>query len=128
MHWHLLLHSQFIDQSALAVKWGKLVGQEFAIVKVMALRDGAYLKEVCKYVVTGSELAKWKPDQILQFVTSLQGTRLFTVFGNFVRARKIAAEQLKAERVPAVCECGCSAKFYGPSEEATQRMFMRQFR
>jgi hypothetical protein len=127
MHFHLLLVTPYIDAKALSIKWGELVGQEFAIVKVMDVSERSYLKEVCKYVVTGSELAKWEPEQILQFVTALQGTRLFTVFGRFVQIRKHAALLIKREQQPRMCACGCSAKIVGPSVEIVERAWMKQF-
>jgi hypothetical protein len=124
MHWHLLIVSPWIDARALSIGWGKLVGQEFAIVKVMDVSEKSYLQEICKYVVDGSELARWTPSQILEFVVSLRGTRLFTTFGRFREIQALTNAILKAERAEKPsCECGCNAKIIGESENHCQRQW-----
>jgi hypothetical protein len=55
LHAHLLLDVKWLDMEKVAVTWGKLVGQEFAIVKIKDVREKDYLQEICKYVVEGSE-------------------------------------------------------------------------
>lgn len=129
LHFHLLLHTKFICANCLAFEWGQLVGQEFAIVKVIPVDDTSYLKEVCKYVVTGSELASWTPTEIWQFVQALEGTKLFRVFGTFAQVRKYAQAQLDQEKPePIPCECGCKLKFAATSEEEATRIFMAQYK
>src|SRR6266702_3201955 len=127
MHWHLLIASDWIDASALSIAWGKLVGQEFAIVKVKDVTEKSYLQEICKYVVDGSELAKWSPEQILEFVVSLRGTRLFTTFEKFRELATWCRELVKMERAakPA-CECGCNYKIIGEDEGHCQRIWDKE--
>lgn len=124
MHWHLLLASPFIDASRLAVEWGGLVGQEYAIVKVKEVGEKDYLQELLKYVVEGSELAKWTPSQILEFVTALQGTRLFTTFGKFREIAKLARALAEEKREGKhACECGCTQIIVGNDESHCQRIW-----
>jgi hypothetical protein len=124
MHWHLLIQSPWIHGSELSKAWGTLVGQEYAIVKVMDVSEKSYLQEICKYVVDGSELARWTPKQILEFVVALRGTRLFTTFGKFREVRSWAEALVKADRASKPsCECGCSAKIIGESENHCQRQW-----
>lgn len=107
LHWHMLLHTKFLCQNCLAYEWGQLVGQEFAIVKVLPVDDKSYLQEVCKYVVSGSELAKWKGKEILQFVDTIRGTQQFRVFGSFRKVRQFVEEELRDQRAPRnICDCG----------------------
>lgn len=128
MHWHLLVQSPFIPADELAIAWGKLVGQEFAIVKVMDVTDRSYVKEVCKYAVKGAELASWKPDQILSFIQSIRSVRCFTVFGKFADVRKVAKMQLKMEQPPTLpCECGCHCKIVAPDLDTANRIFNKQY-
>lgn len=128
MHWHLLLASPFVDAKELSVTWGKLVEQEFAIVKVKTVGDRDYLQELCKYVVSGSELAKWKPDQILEFVLALQKTRMFTTFGKFTELAKFARAMIATDKPASpACECGCTEKFFGHDEEMCRRMFNKAY-
>lgn len=115
MHWHLLLDAKFVDIEKVAIKYGQLVGQQYAIVKIKDVRNQEYLKEVCKYVVTGAELAGWKPELILEFILALQGTRMFSVFGSFIERRKHAKAVIKTRKVGPLCECGC-ARFEYDSE------------
>jgi DNA-directed RNA polymerase subunit RPC12/RpoP len=106
MHWHLLLQTKWVEAHQLSIAWGNLVGQEFAIVKVKDISEKSYLQELCKYVVEGSELSKWPPDKILQFVSALRGTRCFTAFGKFRELQKIARENL-LDRPKREADCAC---------------------
>lgn len=129
MHWHLLLNVRFLDKQKLAIAWGKLVQQEFAIVAVLPVKEKSFLQEVCKYAVKGSELARWTPTQILQFVKALQGTRLFTVFGKFREARRYAQMTLNLEKPPPTpCKCGCEEKYYTPTKTAATFSFLRDYK
>lgn len=128
VHWHLLLHTKFLCQNCLAWEWGQLCGQKFAIVKVLSVDESSYLKEVCKYVVTGSELAKWKPAEILEFVTTIQGTRQFRVFGTFKKVRELAEQEIRDRRPPKpACDCGSSKCFAAPTEKEADRIYASQF-
>jgi hypothetical protein len=111
--WHLHSHSlvdvRWLDMEAVAVTWGKIVGQEFAIVKIKDVRNQEYLRELCKYVVDGSELAGWKSEHILEFVTAVRGRRFFFSFGSMFALGKSIRAELESQRKPqSACECGCS--------------------
>jgi len=125
MHWHLLLDVPFICEQELARQWGKLVGQEYAIVRCRAVRGKDYVTEVCKYVVEGSEIAGWSAAQILEFVSALDGTRLFSVYGEWQKRRKQVKAAMKADQVPQMCECGCESFIYGDDGTFTQRDMRR---
>lgn len=125
MHWHLLLQaSPKVDEARLAIAWGKLVGQDYAIVKVKPVKEGSYLQEVCKYAAKPSELVKWKPTEILCFADAIARVRLFTVFGAWAKLRKYAALQVKLDRAEhgkIECTCGCQSVIYGATIQDCQR-------
>lgn len=123
MHWHLLIQSGWIEADKLAIAWGKLVNQEFAIVKVKDVSEKSYVQEVCKYVAKGSEIAGWKPQEILDFILALRDTRTFSTFGKFRQLAKFArrkAESEKPEREP--CECGGTDYVFGEDESMCRRI------
>lgn len=128
MHWHLLVQSPFIPADELAITWGKLVGQEYAVVKVMDVTERSYVKEVCKYAVKGAELAGWKPQQILDFIFAIRSVRCFTVFGKFADVRRVAKMHIRLEKPPQLpCECGCSAKIVAPDIDTARRIFASNY-
>lgn len=116
MHWHLLLEGGFIPQDEISAKWAKYVGQEFAICFIKAVGKEDYVKEVSKYVVEGSEIAKWSREQILEFVTALDATRLFSIFGRWKELRPAARAKMNEDRPMPTCECGCIHFLYGDDE------------
>jgi len=79
------------------------------------------VKEVSKYVVEGSEIAKWDGNLINQFVTAIRGRRFFTSFGTLRKLAPQIKEQLAfAAREKFKCECGSrSFKFGGQSDSPT---------
>jgi hypothetical protein len=96
--------------------WGKQVGQKFAIVKITDAREGSYLSEICKYVVEGSELAKWPAAQILEFVQAIRGKRFFMSFGSLRKLAPLIRAEIEANKQPApTCECGCEDFKYSDS-------------
>lgn len=109
VHLHILCDARWIDEKLLAIKWGKYMGQDFAIVKVLDARKKDYCSEVSKYVVKGAELVSWKPEEIAQFILAVRNVRFYATFGKlFHDARRIKA-QLECNRPPpAPCKCGCS--------------------
>lgn len=118
LHAHILADARWIDASALAVEWGRLVGQEFGIVKVKDAREGTYLGEITKYVVKGAQLASWQPDEIAQFIRAIRGVRFFAAFGTLFHLQRKIKAQLHASRPPAEpCKCGCK-EFRFESETA----------
>ena len=113
LHSHWLLDVRWLDMPEISQVWGKLCGQEFAIVKIMDCRKRDYLQEVSKYVAEGSEIAKWPREEILEFVTAIRGRRFFFAFGSlFHEGKAIRAEILQEKKPAAVCQCGaCNWKF-----------------
>jgi hypothetical protein len=119
LHAHCLINVSWIDAGELARVWGNLVGQEFGIVKVKDARGATYLQEVTKYVVKGSQLVSWEPEEISQFIHAIKGIRFFATFGTlFKMRRRIAAELLGEKPPPTPCKCGCSDFTY--TSEATE--------
>jgi hypothetical protein len=109
----MLIDCRWLDMEQVSITWGKLVGQNFAIVKVMDVREKDYLQEICKYVVEGSELAKWPADCINEFVQAVRGLRMFNSFGSLRElAPQIRAEIFAAKPPSPVCECGCGEFIY----------------
>jgi Replication protein len=128
LHWHLIVQASFISSGDLARKWGKLVGQEYAIVKVMDVDEVSYLQEICKYIVKGSELASWTPEQILEFVTALDGTRCFGTFGKFRQLQKFARALIACEKPDAPnCECGNDSFIHARDESEARRIHGKVF-
>lgn len=119
LHAHILADVRWIDARVLAVTWGELVGQEFGIVKVKDARGQSYLGEVTKYVVKGSQLAAWEPDEINQFIRAIRGVRFFAAFGTLFHLQRKIKKQLHLLRPPAEpCACG-STSFVYESETAS---------
>lgn len=125
LHAHLLVDSDWIDKPSLAVKWGQLVGQDFAIVDVADCREKDYLKEVTKYAVKGSELARWTPNDIAHFIHAFQKQRTFGVFGSLYGKRGDWKEWLAIECAERKrCECGCEQwRIYSETEWASRELF-----
>lgn len=126
LHAHLLLDVRWLDMAEISKKWGRLVEQEFAIVKIKDVREADYLQEICKYVVEGSELAKWQPDQINEFVQAVRGLRMFNSFGSLRELAPQIRREIFAQKPPSpVCACGC-AEFIYEDEESTLLNEVRQ--
>jgi len=119
LHSHWLIDSDWLDIREVAKTWGSLVGQEFAIVKIMDVRNKDYLQEVSKYVVEGSELAKWPAEQAHEFVRAVRGLRFFFSFGTMSSLAPALRRELAALRPPSpVCDCGCGEFFYEDEQQA----------
>lgn len=107
IHFHLLVDSRFIDEQRLAIEWGKLNGQDFAIVKVLPVNDGSYLKEVLKYNVKGSQMAKWSGSDIAAFMDAFHHVKTFDTFGSLRECRAAWKKWKDEQKVPEeTCECG----------------------
>jgi hypothetical protein len=116
LHAHWLVNAHWVDAAELARTWGELVGQDYAIVKVLDLRDRKdFQREIAKYVCKGGEMSKWEPDELNEFVNGIRGHRFFFTFGDLFRLGPKIRARLNAEKCPTVCECGCS-KFRWESE------------
>jgi hypothetical protein len=118
LHSHWLIDCRYLDMHAVSRVWGSLVGQEFSIVKIKDVRNTEYVQEVSKYVVEGSELAKWPAELINEFVRAVRGTRFFSTFGSLRECSKQIRAELNAQKPERkVCDCGCSEFLY---EDETQ--------
>ena len=107
LHAHWLVDARWVDAQALAITWGNLVGQDFAVVKVKDVREREYAQEICKYLAKGSEIASWNPAQILEFVSAIRGRRFFFAFGSLFKAGKqVRADLAKQKKPMSDCECG----------------------
>ncbi len=119
LHSHWLLDVRFIPIERISRVWGELVGQEFAICKIMDVRHRDYAQEICKYVCDGSEIAKWPAEHIHEFVTAIRGRRFFGSFGSLRKLSPMIRAELEAEKPePVACNCGCS-EFRFESETQT---------
>lgn len=118
LHLHALIEARFIPADVLATEWGKLIGQDFAIVKVKDCREKSYLQEVCKYAVKGSQLAEWNGKDIAALMDAFDGVRTFGAFGELFKLRatfKAWIESLQQEEQP--CDCGaCNWRFLDRDE------------
>jgi hypothetical protein len=110
----------------LSIAWAGLLGQEFGIVKVKDCRGSDYVQEVAKYVVKGSELAKWSGEKIWEFILAIKGVRFFAAFGSlFAMTKEIKRQLALQERSERTCECGC-ADYIIESEAAAVLNEIRQ--
>jgi hypothetical protein len=104
LHAHLLVDADWIDPVDLSQSWGRLVAQDFAIVKVKSVSDQSYLQEVTKYAVKGSEEASWSGLETACFIDAMSGIRQFSVFGTLYKDRALRSK-IKSELTPGRCEC-----------------------
>lgn len=117
LHAHILVDAYWIDAGQLAIVWGKLIGQEFGIVKVKDVRGVEYVQEVAKYCAKGSEMAEWAGEQLLEFITAIRGVRFFAAFGSLREARKEIELQLRFSRIERKkCSCGCTDRVFETDE------------
>ncbi|MGV0951685.1 MAG: protein rep [Azonexus sp.] len=143
IHAHWLVNARWVDAPELARTWGRLVGQDFAIVKVMDARTraralsnrsaegrdgngGDYQRELMKYVVKGSDLARWNTEELYDFITAVRGQRFFFCFGElFKEARRLRAiaECNRPPQEP--CDCGCS-QYIITTDESNRRRKKRR--
>lgn len=109
VHLHVLVDARWVDARLLAQTWGRLVGQDFAVVMVKDCRGKGYIQEVTKYLVKGSDMASWPAETIAGFIEATTGVKTFGVFGSLFGKRTEWREwiaQIHAGRVQ--CECGCA--------------------
>jgi hypothetical protein len=108
VHMHILTNAKWINLSQLKMEWGELMGQHYAICDVKDARGESYLKEVCKYVVKGSEMAAWTGSKIAAYLDGIAGVRMFGVFGSLYKQRREMREFLDdLQSLRNVCTCGC---------------------
>mgnify|MGYP001206558597 CR=1 FL=1 len=118
LHAHLLVDANWIDAKALALTFGDLVGQEFAIVHVADARGEQFLHQVSKYVVKGNQLQRWTPNDVAAFVLALQGTRTFFTFGDLYKREAAFRAVLNGlSDARRKCQCGCNKFSYFTPDE-----------
>jgi hypothetical protein len=118
LHIHVLVEARWIDSSQLALDWDSVTNGNGRIVKVKDCRGDDYLKEVAKYAVKGSQLAEWKPQDILTFIEVFAAKRTFGVFGSLYGARTEFAEFIATMKAAKTrCECGSnSCRYFSEAE------------
>lgn len=118
LHLHALIDAKWIDAQELAVKWASIVGQDFAIVKVLDVRNKSYLHEVSKYAVKGSDLAKWSTAELVCYLSAMDGVRSFGTFGSLFKRQSEFVEWREAMLATKnACPCGCTHfKYFSESE------------
>jgi len=107
VHLHLLVDARWIDKSAIQTRWAKLLGQDNAIVHVGSRPGTDHRREVSKYVVKGSQLAKWRAAEVVEAVEAIGRQKTFGTFGTLYRQRtqhRDWHDQLAEAR--ATCVCG----------------------
>jgi len=113
LHFHLLVDSDYISQTLLSEAWQRITLGFSYIVKVKDCRQDDYLREVTKYAVKGSQLAKWSPAEIVCFLRSFANARTFGVFGSLYGARTQFAEFIATMKcAKPKCTCGsCNVRY-----------------
>lgn len=101
--WHVHIHAavdtRWVDLPELARRWGRLLGQEFAIVYARDAREMTYLAELAKYAAKPAQVSTWPAAELAALVRALKRVRLFAAFGN--------ARGLHVPREKCTCpECG----------------------
>jgi hypothetical protein len=118
LHIHILVEVKWIDSAQLALDWDSVTNGNGRIVKVKDCRGADYLAEVTKYAVKGSQLATWKPDEILAFIEAFAQKRTFGVFGSLYGARTEFAEFIAAMKsAKTKCDCGSNqCRYFSEAE------------
>jgi len=123
LHLHALVDAKWIDKQALSDNWKSITNGLGYIVDVKDCRKESYLREVTKYVVKGSMLAKWSAPDIATFVTAFEGARTFGVFGSLFGMRtKFAAFVESLREAKADCDCGASCMTYWSEHDWLARL------
>jgi hypothetical protein len=122
LHLHALINARWIDATELSKAWNRITNGLGYIVHVRDCRGTDYLRQVTKYIVKGSQLAAWKPEQIVTFIEAFQGKRTFAVFGQLYGLRTEFSEFVKGLRErKSKCPCGCNSIRY-LTEEAYEAL------
>lgn len=123
VHLHVLADVRWMPGNLLSIKWGELVGQDFAIVHVADAREHTYLNEVTKYVCKASQMAKWPAEEIAAFIGAVRGIRMFAPFGTLYKLQRELKREIendKPESKP--CECGSHIFAYESETQSYCRM------
>lgn len=129
IHAHMLVDADWIDGGDLAVKWARIVGQDFAIVKVIDAREKDYARECAKYVVKGSMLASWSGEEIWNFVDAIRGRRMFFQFGSILKHKADVAKIISLQKEKAkACQCGAMDWVFEDDRRAVLNDLRRQAR
>jgi hypothetical protein len=113
LHLHALIEAKWIDKQTLSDNWKSITNGLGYIVDVKDCRGESYLREVTKYVVKGSQLAKWSGPDIATFVVAFANQRTFGVFGKLYGMRTNFAAFVESIRESkSQCPCGASCMRY----------------
>ena len=123
LHLHALIDAKWIDKTELSQQWKSITNGLGYIVDVKDCRGESYLREVTKYVVKGSELAKWNAPDVAEFVTAFDGQRTFGVFGSLFGMRTEFADYVDSLReAKSACPCGANCMNYYTEAEWLLRL------
>lgn len=118
IHIHALVNASWIDSRVLSKEWAKCIGQDIAIVKVKDARAADYLRELCKYIADGNQLASWSGPDLVAYIRALDGVRTFGCFGALYKLRtqhRTFLDSVQSET--GACPCGCRKfKYYSEAE------------
>ena len=129
LHAHWLVDATWIPASELAVTFGELVGQSFAIVKVLPVNEKTYLSEICKYLAKGSEIASWPAEQILEFTLAIYRKRFFFCFGSLFKMGQQIRDEIRKENAKVhLCDCGSHEFIFEDERQAILNEIRRQKR
>lgn len=123
LHAHLLLDGPYLPGPDISRAWARQVKQDFAIVKIKDCRDQAYLGEVTKYAVKGSELAGWKNYEIESFIDAFTGVRTFSTFGTLFKDNALRQKLLKDLELPSIICDKCGNEDFWFLDEAEYEAF-----
>lgn len=129
LHAHWLVDARWVDAAELSKTWASIIGQDDgAIVKVKDCRGTSYLAEISKYVVKGSDIATWQPEEIVEFLQAIHRCRFFFTFGSLFKAGAEIRREIKRERVTQVCDCGCERFVWRDQTTEVCREIMQRHR
>jgi len=118
VHLHLLVDAQWIYKARIQTRWAKLLGQDNAIVHVGSRPGTDHRREVSKYVVKGSQLAKWRAGEVVEAVEAIGRQKTFGTFGTLYKVRaehRDWHDHLAEAR--ATCSCGGTLfKYFSAAE------------
>lgn len=127
LHAHWLVDARWVDAAELSRTWASIIGQDDgAIVKVKDCRGKDYLCEIAKYVVKGSDIASWAPEEITEFLCAIHRCRFFFTFGSLFKAGAEIRRQVNREKVTQLCDCGCDQFVWRDQTTETCHEIMRR--
>lgn len=122
VHFHLVADCPWMDVRALSDTWRACNRMDSGVVWIEDATKGGLKanlpRYVTKYTAKGFGLHEWEAQELAQFVTAIQGVRVFGVFGELLGARKEWRQFIKdTKKYRRRCACGaCSWTYYSRHE------------